>query len=763
MHDPVLQDDNIEAKVSKDVIDNLSTDIASKYDEKLSLVEEKELSNYVWVSFLVGLLALIVSYSPVGTYVKERVVTYLEFQAKSAFGKDVKMAENLKLLVKDDNLIAYMGRPNLNISEWADLLYYVSLHKPKAIYIDKIFSVTGMTNDELLKNKEFNSAIDKISKIETPIYIGASVHKRKISLRHSLKFQDSIHDIGNYFDVDTLNNTPEHEKTLLDNGLGFLAKQNPELVYSRHPGYKEAFQSASIHYFSERYVYPLMLIGKEKILPHIGLLASGDVKLTNSNLMIDGNNAWIRNQKVNINYLKPEQVFSQARTIKNLVRRIERQKQTGKFYSYAKFLKPGDHVFIIPEFFTGSTDFKNTPFGKVFGGLIPTSLMNSSITGEWIREMDSPILSVLYLVLVAIITSSIMPLFGWMFLVASNAVIVFSGLYLFSFYGLAIPWFFTAVFSLVLGGSIMILKAKSEKKRQEIVEEMKLETEMISKENLLFEENQKVLLQEKREAAMIASAFSPDPIPVWDFVKITGHHKCFDAASGDWFFFEKSQNGRFLHTIMCDITGHGVQAALIVSTCKTILNTIKQNDPQLINEKDFALHYLKMLNSILYIQGKTHHVTTFAGITVEPGANLLHYVTCAHPPPILHRVGEPLEKPKLLRMRNDPVGYEPDVNTDMETVDFNVGDKIVVNTDGIPITENFRFYKNYLKSHVDTWSEDPLAIYNYLWECIGKKTGKDPDDDVSIMIIEMTGKITEGSKLNSQEIDSEDMQSVEAS
>ena len=725
MDEPIIQDDIIEAKVSKEIIDNLSTDIASKYDEKLSEIEDRESSKYVWLSFVVILFSLVATYSVVGNYIKERFVSYLEFNTRSKLGQDVKIAKNLKILVKDDNLIAHMGKPNLSMDEWVEILQSVAAHKPKAIYIDKIFSITGFKESDTSKKEKFNEAIEKIMDIDVPIFIGASIHPTKIPLREPLQFEDFIHKKNIY-----VGNNPD--KNSFSKAFRYTAKKN---IYSRHNAYKSAFQSASIDYIGQRYINPLLRVDDEHVLPHLGIIPAQKYLFKDGDFFINDRNIGLDNQKIMTNYLKPSTFMSQTKTLKNLIRRIERTRVTGKFYRYA-FLNEGDHVFIIPEFFTGSTDFKGSPFGDVFGGIVPASIMNSVLLNEWIREFDSPVGLILYLVLVAIIVTNLIPLWGWSYLIISNTFICVLGLSVFSYFSVAIPWFFTALFSFVLGASLLILKARTEKKRQEIIEEMKLETEMISKENLLFEENQKVLLQEKREAAMIAAAFSPDKIPKWDHLKITGHHKCFDAASGDWFFFERSKDGQLCHTIMCDITGHGVQAALIVSTCKTVLNTVKENNPDSINQWDFPLKYLKMLNNILYIQGKTHHVTTFAGITVEPHSNKLHYVTCAHPPPVFHKKGEPLEKPKLLRMRNDPVGYEPEILTKMETINFEPGDKLVVHTDGIPITENFRFYKNYLKKNKDSWSDDPLDMYQYIWECIGKKTGKDPDDDVSIMIIE---------------------------
>lgn len=512
MEELVLQDDKIEAKVSKDIIDNLSTDIASKYDEKLSSVEEKSFSNYIWLTFGFCLISLFTAFSPVGDFLKERVVNYAEFNARDFTGNGVAMSPKLKILVKDDNLIAFMGKANLSITEWSDLLEFISKHEPEAIYIDKIFSITGFSEGDTEGQKEFDKAIKQIESLTVPIYVGTSLNDRPIPLRSSLEFKDYLNDLSHYVEP----NAATNQKNF---GLLIEKYTNPidkKLAYSRHPKYKNAFNSASIHYFSERYFSPLhskIVESETKLLPHMGLLTGQELKLSEKGLFVNGVLLPQKHGRAVVNYLKPSQVLSQARTIKNIMRRIIASKQDGKFYNYSKFLKPGDHVFIIPEFFTGSTDFKSTPYGNSFGGIVPTSIMNSSLQKKWITEYESPFLVIVYLILTGLITSYLLPLFGWVFLVVGNFCVITLGLYLFSYKDLAIPWFFTSIFSFLLGAAIMVLKAKTEKNRQKIIEEMKLETEMISKENLLFEENQKVLLQEKREAAMIASAFSPDPIP----------------------------------------------------------------------------------------------------------------------------------------------------------------------------------------------------------------------------------------------------------
>src|SRR5204862_7643318 len=76
---------------------------------------------------------------------------------------------------------------------------------------------------------------------------------------------------------------------------------------------------------------------------------------------------------------------------------------------------------------------------------------------------------------------------------------------------------------------------------------------------------------ELNDAAEIAKAFRPDDAPNWGDIGITAFHRSFTEASGDWYAFRESPSKRFKHFVLCDITGHGVQAALVVSICKTML------------------------------------------------------------------------------------------------------------------------------------------------------------------------------------------------
>src|SRR5207253_1898677 len=50
-------------------------------------------------------------------------------------------------------------------------------------------------------------------------------------------------------------------------------------------------------------------------------------------------------------------------------------------------VKPGDVVLILPDFFTGNTDFKDTPLGPMEGGFLQAALLSSLLSGHSIREV----------------------------------------------------------------------------------------------------------------------------------------------------------------------------------------------------------------------------------------------------------------------------------------------------------------------------------------------------------------------------------------
>src|SRR5690606_37968021 len=104
---------------------------------------------------------------------------------------------------------------------------------------------------------------------------------------------------------------------------------------------------------------------------------------------------------------------------------------------------------------------------------------------------------------------------------------------------------------------------------------------------------------ELRPANEISRVSLPSQTPRWQELEIGPFHKPMTMGSGDWYTFEVSPSGNLMHYIMCDISGHGVQAAIIVSTCKTVMSMLVTEQPELLESPTFIEKYVEVLNKTL--------------------------------------------------------------------------------------------------------------------------------------------------------------------
>ncbi len=267
---------------------------------------------------------------------------------------------------------------------------------------------------------------------------------------------------------------------------------------------------------------------------------------------------------------------------------------------------------------------------------------------------------------------------------------------------------------------------------------------LISVRNFGFNEGKVVTLEahmeEKRrmelelqEAAEIAKAFMPSEVPVWDFCEIAVFHKSLTESSGDWFAFEKGTERLLYHVMLCDVTGHGVQAALVVSTCKTALSSLVDFNPAVLNSEEFLLHYSASLNKTLYRHGEGHHMLTMSGITFDPENGRIFYISASHPPAFWIRSSKDGSRPKPLVSRHSNLGLHPEFKGKLECQEFDSGDEVVLYTDGIPLLHNAKFLAKISRSDNRSFSSAPKNLYDTVWGEYKAKTNKEPDDDVSII------------------------------
>jgi sigma-B regulation protein RsbU (phosphoserine phosphatase) len=250
----------------------------------------------------------------------------------------------------------------------------------------------------------------------------------------------------------------------------------------------------------------------------------------------------------------------------------------------------------------------------------------------------------------------------------------------------------------------------------------------------LYEQEVEQKLQKKDIilASMIQSVLVPRSFPAHEKFKVSALYKPFREIGGDYYDFIECSDGEYF-MCMCDISGKGIAAAMIMSNFQANLRlTIKKGSsmPQIIAE----------LNQSVYevTRGDAFITGFFAKYDVKN--NSLNYINAGHNPPILvqsnvtHELGVGCSILGAIKKL-------PSIIAD--TVYLNPDDFLVMYTDGL--TEASDYDDNYYGSDtlkkfaVDNKREDVEFFIIRLIQNIQKFSGKDMfDDDISLMCIKFS-------------------------
>lgn len=214
-------------------------------------------------------------------------------------------------------------------------------------------------------------------------------------------------------------------------------------------------------------------------------------------------------------------------------------------------------------------------------------------------------------------------------------------------------------------------------------------------------------------------------------------------VGGDYFdYFKISEN--LIGIFICDVSGHGVASALLLSGLRSCMHLILEetNNPKEV--------FIKLNRMIRKTQNKKMFVTAiFAVIDLEK--NICSLFNAGHLPP--YRISADSNELFKIKRHGITLGAVDDISQDMgdtEVVfEFKKNDKLILYTDGVSEAMNsnkieygFERLEMFLNSNAD---KSPPELLNNLLEDI-KNFTKDTEqkDDMSIMII---GRRTEAGSL----------------
>jgi serine phosphatase RsbU (regulator of sigma subunit) len=200
-----------------------------------------------------------------------------------------------------------------------------------------------------------------------------------------------------------------------------------------------------------------------------------------------------------------------------------------------------------------------------------------------------------------------------------------------------------------------------------------------------IEENQELLLEKERLEADLALArdiqqrMLPQSAPVLPGLDVAGISLPSREVGGDLFYFLPVSRGRLGLTIG-DVSGKSVPAALLMSNVLAALKT----EARLIDNEDEILTHL---NRLIVEQVEPGRFVTFFYGVVDRGQMRLSYACAGHNPPLVVKADGSTD---WLREAGVPLGVLPENTYAPADVEFDLGDVLVLYSDGVTEAERPR-------------------------------------------------------------------------
>jgi predicted ester cyclase len=176
---------------------------------------------------------------------------------------------------------------------------------------------------------------------------------------------------------------------------------------------------------------------------------------------------------------------------------------------------------------------------------------------------------------------------------------------------------------------------------------------------------------ELRVARRIQQASLPEEVPELEGWQITPYYRPAREVGGDFYDFFELRDGR-LGLVVGDATGHGVPAALVMASTRSMLRAVAQtsNSPGKV---------LRRVNDPLANDIPANMFVTCFYAVLDPVSGSLTYANAGHDLPYLHRDGGVEE----LRARGMPLGLMPNMVYEEKEITLGAGEGALFYSDGL--------------------------------------------------------------------------------
>ncbi len=237
-------------------------------------------------------------------------------------------------------------------------------------------------------------------------------------------------------------------------------------------------------------------------------------------------------------------------------------------------------------------------------------------------------------------------------------------------------------------------------------------------------------------AGEIQNSLMPQHAPAIPGLDIAGRSQPCEEIGGDYFdFIEAVDVGKLLIAVG-DLTGHGVDAALLMTTARAFLRM------RALQPGDLAAIVADLNRHLTSDTRESNRFMTLLLMAIDPAAAAIEWVRAGHDPALLYEPStdafEELRGPGLVLGLNEDVRY-----TAVRRAGIRPGQVIALGTDGIWEARNTRgdmWGKEGLQEVIrEQAGESAETIVNNVFERLKAYTrGTLPEDDKTLVIIKFT-------------------------
>lgn len=391
---------------------------------------------HIWgvlIPFALSAMLIALAQSTWGDELRERAIAPLEFKLRDYAKKNPEISTRLKVVVYGDKAKKEFGVQELiPIEQWKKLIEGIASRNPRAIIFDKLFSFTFGSAENVA---EFNAALRSI---KTPVI--AAVAFGPIANAEGEYYADQFAK----WDVAKSAN---------------LAKGDVGQLLGPAPSIRPSFQKlGSIRLNNTAAVEPAWIeTSSGLILPQISLSFAKTVSIDDDSVTADFSKLYLdRFSRIPVNFIQRREAFERFLPAATFFRATTAEMALAK-------INRDDVVLILPSMYTGSTDFKNSPIGRIEGGLYHMSLINSLLTDKPLRPFLQTTASLLGAFLLLAFVSTLSALrFKFKSAITVNVtltiLIVALGFAGFVYSSLQADWHLFAAFVLLNGGTLLAVR-----------------------------------------------------------------------------------------------------------------------------------------------------------------------------------------------------------------------------------------------------------------------------------------------------------------